>query len=205
MSDTVAVALITAGSALLVGTVGSLTTYFVSRRQSQSAVATADRQAHVELARISGENERLREEIRDDARKSRQATYAQFLTALNAFEEVEVVSDLPDERIQELWERYRSARTALELVSSAGVRAALLGDPPERRSGGLNKVLAEIRIEAWGAKPEGRGERWQKAFRKRRIPFQGAQGRVIKAMRNDVTLGMFGALPPPSDAADPDE
>jgi hypothetical protein len=205
MSETVAVALITAGSALFVGTVGSLTTYFVSRRQSQSAVATADRQAHVELAKMSAENERLREEIRDEARKSRQGTYAQFLTALNAFEEVEFVSNLPDKRVQELWEGYRSARTALELVSSEGVRAALLGDPPEQRSGGLNKVLAEIRIESWGSRPVGRGERWQKEFRKRRIRFQGAQGRVIKAMRNDVTLGMFGAPPPPSDAADLDE
>jgi len=205
MSETVAVALVTAGSALLVGVVGSLTTYFVSRRQSQSAVATADRQAHIELEKIGAENERLREQIRDEARKSRQGTYEQFLSALNAFEEVEWVPDLPDERIQEFWERYRSARTALELVGSDAVRAALLGDPPERRSGGLNQVLAEIRIESWGPRPEGRGVRWQKQFRKRRIPFQGAQGRVIKAMRNDITLDMFGAPRSPSDVADQEE
>jgi hypothetical protein len=175
VNETVAVALITAGSGVLIATMGSLTTYVVTRRQAQA-----------EQLKTREENQRLLEQLRSEERRDRHQTYKECMLVLNRFEEMEHASNLPDEEIEAAWERYRSIRSALELYAPKPVTEALLGDGG-LGAGGLHIVLAEVRRYAWGTAPKGRAERWKTEYHKRRQPFQRAQRKLIQTMHEDVT------------------
>lgn len=82
MSDVVAVGLITAGSSLIAATVGAITTYKVAQRSKDTAIATAESQNTVELAKIEAENKRLRAGHAEEERRNRQGTYHRTLTVL---------------------------------------------------------------------------------------------------------------------------
>lgn len=63
--------------------VGGITTYLVAKKGSETAIATAEKTAEVERAKIQGELDRLREEYREAERSNRQGTYHRMLAVLD--------------------------------------------------------------------------------------------------------------------------
>ncbi len=82
MSDVVAVALITAGSSLVAAAVGAVSTYRLAKDGKDAAIATAESQNKVELAKIEAENTRLHAQHIEDQRRNRQATYQTTVAVL---------------------------------------------------------------------------------------------------------------------------
>lgn len=82
MSDVVAVALITAGSSLIAAAAGAVTTYRIAKDGKETAIATAESNNRVELAKIEADNTRLRAQHIEDQRQNRQATYQTTVTVL---------------------------------------------------------------------------------------------------------------------------
>lgn len=121
MTDVVAVALISAGSSLIGASVGALTTYKVSRRNTETTVATADAQKAVELAKIGAENERLRQQHGEEERRNRQATYHRTLTVLQRIYGLEL--DSAD--LSEVQAEWRECRSGVNIFGSRAVSTAI--------------------------------------------------------------------------------
>lgn len=121
VNDIVAVALISAGSSLLGASVGALTTYKVSLRNSETTIETAKAQHEVELARIEAENERLREQHNEEERRNRQSTYHQLIDSL--FELFQIMGyAASDQEVEKACNRYRYLHAGVVLFAPASVR-----------------------------------------------------------------------------------
>jgi hypothetical protein len=94
MSDVVAVGLITAGSSLIAAAISGVITYTIAKHGKESAVATAESQNEVELAKIEAENTRLRAQYTEDERRNKQATYHKTVTVLQRLYGVEQSEEL---------------------------------------------------------------------------------------------------------------
>jgi hypothetical protein len=69
MSDVIWAAIVAVGGSLLTGVIASITTYPISRHQSEVTLATVGEQTSIELAKLGGENERLRAQHREEQRR----------------------------------------------------------------------------------------------------------------------------------------
>jgi hypothetical protein len=118
MSDVVAVGIITAGSTIIVAAIGAFATYKVSVRGAQTTVATADKQAGVELAKLEAENERLYRQYHEDDRRDRRALYAEFVLAADVMRRFGQVPGVSDEEFVSAQDKFLIALAKLELVSS---------------------------------------------------------------------------------------
>lgn len=170
MTEVVAVALISAGSSLLGATVGAVTTYRVSRRGSETAIATAGAQKEVELAKIEAENSRLREQHSEDERRNRQATYHRALTVLQRVYGLE--PDSPDlDEVQAEWRYCRSgvkifgAPTVTQTVEEVQLVVRRFPGEDDREkwqqelSDGMNKFVAAVRADIGVQEPDSQSNR----------------------------------------------
>jgi hypothetical protein len=178
MSDAVAVGLITAGTSVIVASLGAIVTYATNKRTAETAIATAERQSEAELRRIEGENARLREQLRDDHRRLRKDAYREFISAVLRLSSY--ARGIPtDETLDDATNVYLAAHSNLLLVASPEVTNA---------SSPLSDTFSEIGEAMGGDDPtKPSGERWRDAYRPRHMAVLEGQGRLLAAMHRDVT------------------
>lgn len=114
MNDVIAVAIVSSASSLIGAAIGAVTTFKVSRRSAETAIATAEGQNEVELAKVGAENERLRDQFAEEERRNRQATYHRALTALQLIHGI----DDRDERSEAVWKEWRESRAGVHIFGS---------------------------------------------------------------------------------------
>ena len=184
MTDVVAVALISAGSSLLGASVGAITTYKVSMRNSETTIATAEAQKGVELAKVEAEMERLKQSNREEERRNRQSTYHQFIEAASTVYQHLGVSTSYSV-ILEIGTDYRRLMAGVALFAPKPVRNAALS---------INSTYQRI----WPAIRAGEAEepdaQVDELWRKATEPLKGEFGQgisdVIDLMHADVTRGI---------------
>ena len=184
MSDVVAVGLITAGSSLVAASIGAVTTYFISKRNSETAIATAERQAEVELEKVEAENRRLREEYREGERLARKDLYTRLMAAFHD------VDELGQRR--PTWQEVKDASNRIVLLHS---EILLVGPEPVAEAiGPVIDALSAVWQEASTTGPtngdtsEEWGKRWHAAYTKAREEISSLEGKLVVAMTSDISL-----------------
>jgi hypothetical protein len=184
VSDVVAVALISAGSSLIGASVGALTTYKVSLRNTETTIATAEARKEVELAKVEAENERLRSTVREEERRNRQSTYHRFIDAFNRlFQNMGIPAS--EEEMIEIFAEYN------HLLSGV-----LLFGPPSVRKGtyDLNDVYVEFMSLLAGKEEEQQempfDELWAETTVSAREQFGNCGNELVQLMHADVTRGV---------------
>ena len=190
VSDIIWAAVVAGG----VGAIGNLTTYLVSKRASQTAIETAERQAataiataerhaEVELAKVSGELEKLRQANREAERSNRQGTYHRLLAVLDRLDMFATGYDPGDElAYTRSLEEFNNLVGGIHLFGAQEVRDALrfLAQQLEMVGGAIgderNADHSVTFAVAYG-----------KAYRERRSCIIAAVNGVTEAMRADVT------------------
>ena len=114
MSDVVAVAAITGSAAVLTSAITAAVTWRVSRNSSG-----------VELRKVEAESERLREEHREAARRTRQNTYCDFIAAYNEFDNLSLLVTPDEEDIMAATRSLIQQRAEIQLVAPDSVVARL--------------------------------------------------------------------------------
>jgi hypothetical protein len=122
LSDVVAVGLITAGSSLIAAAIGAVATYKVSSRNAAAAIATAESQNRVELARIEAENTRLTLQYEEDERRNRQATYHQTLSTLQS---IYALDGTHDDNFSKVAADWRYCRAGINIFGSESTSVAI--------------------------------------------------------------------------------
>jgi hypothetical protein len=123
MTDVVAVAMISAGSSLVGATVGAVTTYRISLRNSETAIVTTEAQRDVELAKVQAENARLREQYLEEERRNRQATYHRILTVIQRLHGIREDSG----ELADVMQEWRYCRSGVQIFGSKDASNALDG------------------------------------------------------------------------------
>lgn len=184
MSDVVAVGLITAGSSLVAASIGAVTTYWVSKRNSETAIATAEQHADVEMKKVEAENRRLREERREGERLARKDLYTRLMAALHDIDELG--------QRQPIWEEVKDASNRVVLLHSEILLVA--PKPVGVAIGPVVNALSAVWGEASstgrtdGDTSEEWGKRWHAAYTKVREEISSLEGKLVVAMTADISL-----------------
>lgn len=188
MSDVIWAAIIAIAGSGMVAFIGARTTQAVARRTSETAIATSDRQADVELAKVKAELQRLREEYREAERSNRQGTYHRMLAILDRMDLFATGFHPKDEgEYGRALETFNNMVGGIHLFGAQPVRDALgpLAEEMER----LGERIAERQrtdphepyTVAYGA-----------AYREHRGQMIAATADLTMAMRADVTREILG-------------
>jgi hypothetical protein len=181
MSDVVWAAIIAVAGSGTVAYVGARTTQAVARRTSETAIATAERQAAVELAKLQGDLDRVHVEQRHAERSNRQGTYHRTLAVLDRLDMFATGYHPEDEKEYTLaLAEFNTLAGGIRLFGAEPVREALHGlrAETERLGGGIAEYQAEglTFSAAFG-----------RAYRERRNEINAAADNLTEAMRADVT------------------
>lgn len=177
MSDVVAVAAITAGSTVIGTSVGAVVAYFTGKRNADTAIHNANRQADVELEKMRAESTRQLDQYKEEERRNRQGTYHRLLAAFDAL-------DGWARNPRGLGKQYESIVSEIQLLSGG---CSLFGDAAV--SGALRPVmdlLADVEGESEEPSDEGQ-DRIRRGYSKGRDELLEAQRTLVAAMRADVT------------------
>lgn len=147
MTDVVAVGLITAGSSLVAAAIGAVATYKVSSRGADAAIATAESQNEIELARIEAENTRLVAQHAEDERRNRRDMYHRALSTLQS---IYALTGPDDENFSQVTAEWRNWRAGINIFGSPPaseaieeVQAVLLRFPDEHGQEGWENDLGQ--------------------------------------------------------------
>jgi hypothetical protein len=148
------------------------------------AIETEQSRRSIELRKIEGELERLREEHRQAERSNRQGTYHRLLALLTQHDMIGTGAVVVDEgSYNGLVEELHLLRAGLQLFGAQRVTDA--AEELQSHLAELGKAMARVpgaatRIEQFRAAYPGT----------HREAIVGAEGRLIAAMRQDVTRGI---------------
>lgn len=162
MSDVVAVAIITA----LATVPGTIAAYRVGKRSTE-----------VELAKVDAEAERLREQHREDDRRTRRDLYHQALANLIRTDAVGVGYGSDEEFRRLLSEDYPALLAELRVSGSPEVAKAMED---------VAEVFQEIGAETGGGGQGTAVQRFRRAYRPRRDRMLLARRQLVDAMRRDL-------------------
>ena len=177
MSDVVAVAAITAGSTVLGTSAGAVVAYLVGKRNAETAVHNANRQAEVEREKVRAESKRQLDGYREEERRNRQGTYHRLFAAFDTL-------DWWSRNPHGLGKQYESIVSEIRFLSGG---CSMFGD--EAVTEALRPVmdlLADAEGEPERASDEGQDRR-RRGYRARRDELIEAQRALTAAMRADVT------------------
>lgn len=171
-----------AAIAAAVSGVGNWTTYLVSKRASTTAIATVEKQAEVELAKVTGELEKLRREHREAERSNRQGTYHRTLAILDRLDMFATgYNPEREEAFMEALEGLNNMVGGIRLFGATRVRDALAPLAEELvRLGEDIRAHQQDRTVTYAVA-------YGKAYRSRRAQILAATGQLTEAMRADVT------------------
>jgi hypothetical protein len=183
MSDVIWAAIIAVLGSGLTGGIAARATYWVAKRSSDTAIATADKQAEVELAKVQGELDRLREQQRQAERSSRQGTYQRTLAVLDRLD-MFATGYNPEREADHMaaLEELNNMIGGIHRFGAQAVRDALspLSEALERLGAHISKLQREAPgmpyAVAYGA-----------AYRSRREEMTDPAAHLTEAMRDDVT------------------
>jgi hypothetical protein len=178
MSDVVAVGAITASATVLASTIGAVATYKVSRANASTAVRTVEEQSKVELAKITAENERLREEHREAERQNRQATYHRLLAVLNRLDSFATGYAPSDDQYDDALAEWNLLHGGVLLFGTDGVKEAI---------GPVVDLLERVGAGMDADDKEGTFARSYLPLRREMVK---AQGGLVAAMAADVGAGI---------------
>jgi hypothetical protein len=181
MSDVIWAAIIAVAGSGIVAFIGARTTQRVALRNSETAIATAERQAAVELAKVQAELDRLRAEHREAERSNRQGTYHRTLAVLDRLDMFATGYHPDDEKEYTVaLEEFNTLAGGIRLFGAEPVREALRGvrEETERLGAGISEYMGAglTYSAAFGA-----------AYRERRDEINAAADNLTEAMRADVT------------------
>ena len=178
MTDVVAAALIAGGVAVA----GNVATVFVALRSAATSIRQTETQADVELAKVSAENERLREEHREAERQHRQGTYHRLISALDWLQAAMTrVMPIAEEDFANWWLAYQDLAGGVKLFGDSEVNRAL---------DGINADVFIIKARVDTAPPNrSLAAKLTGAFQGDLIDrYFGARESLIEAMRRDVAI-----------------
>jgi uncharacterized membrane protein YccC len=177
MSDVVAVALITGSGTLIGASVGAVVTYLTAKRNAETAVHNANRQADVELEKVQAEAKRQLNQYREDERRNRQGTYHRLLAAFDTL-------DWWARNPRGLGKHYQSIVSEIQLLAGG---CSIFGDEAVRDAlRPIMDLLADVESEPQEPSDEGQDRR-RRGYRERRDELIEAQNTLAAAMRTDVT------------------
>jgi hypothetical protein len=185
MSDVAAVAAISGGLSFLSATVGALTTYMVSQRNTNATIATAQNQHAVEMARIEAENQRLRDANREDERRNRQSTYHRHLTVVVAIYN-QMGRQISVAEASEVQGEYGHLQSGVLLFAPPSVRTAAYAV-----SAVYNKVWDEMQEHRQAHPQKSESEHWDDVTTVHRQEFGIQVAALIDAMHADITRGVL--------------
>ena len=182
MSDVIWAAIVAVAGSLLTGVIASITTYRISRHQSEVALATVREQTTVELAKLTGENERLRAQHREEQRRDRQATYLRLTAVIDQIDR-QGNGDWPasDQELNATHEEFNSLYAGLMLFGAESVVDAA-GDVVTALAVAGHHYSVLVREEP--DKP--RTLLWVRAYGPHRADLINAQSRLTVVMRGDL-------------------
>jgi hypothetical protein len=167
--------------------VGNVATYFGAKRESATTVATVERQADVDIAKVNAENERLREQVRESERAKRQASYQGLLTVLNRMDMYGTGYPAEHERdYMAALEELNRHIAAFHLFSPQEVRDSI--EPLAEALGEVGKRIAELARENPASPYQ---ERFARAWAENRERLLRGEAHLTTAMRADVTKGII--------------
>jgi hypothetical protein len=181
MSDVIWAAIVAVGGSLLTGVIASITTYRISRHQSEVALATVREQTSIELAKLGAENERLRAQHQEEQRRERQATYLRLTAVIDEIDRQG--SDWPatDEELEAIQDEFNSLYATLVLFGTESVVDAA-GDVVTELAVAGHTLAVLVRDEPGTP----RTELWLRAYEPHRADLINAQSRLTVAMREDL-------------------
>jgi hypothetical protein len=183
MSDEVWTAAITGA----VGISANMTTYLVSRRSAKTAARAAEKQAEVELAKVTADNERLREQVREAERSNRQGTYHRMLAVISRMDLFGTGGHPDDESdYKAALDEYNTLAGGVRLFGAEAVRNAL--DNMTLEMDRLAENIAARQRELG----ESYGVAFSAAWGEWRPAFLLCEGLLTDAMRDDVTRDILG-------------
>jgi hypothetical protein len=187
MSDVIWAAIIAVAGSGITGGITARATYWVARRTSDTAIATADKQGEVELAKVQGELDRLREEQRQAERSNRQGTYHLLLQAMNRLDMYGTGYPLARGRDFEA-----DTDAAVEQLNGLISGVQLFGPPDVQER--LKPLTRELELfggrladRRAGRPSEPYEASFAAAWRARREQTMAAERELIEAMNADVT------------------
>jgi hypothetical protein len=177
MSDVVAVAAITAGSTVIGTSVGAVVAYLTGKRNAETAIHNANRQAEVELEKVRAESKRQLDQYKEEERRNRQGTYHRLLAAFDTL-------DWWARNPRGLGKQYQSIVSEIQFLSGG---CSLFGDVAVSDAlRPLIDLLVDIEGEPDISSDEGQARR-RRGYRERRDEMLEGQRTLAAAMRADVT------------------
>jgi hypothetical protein len=182
VSDIIWAAIVAVAGSLLTGVIASVTTYRISRHQSDVALATVREQTGVELAKLGAENDRLTAQHQEDQRRSRQELYVRLIAVIDEIDRQGSGGwPVTDQEYNATHEEFTSLYATFVLfgaervVDAAGSVVSELAD-----AGHALSALVQENPET------PRAELWVRAYGPRRSDLINAQARLVVAMRQDL-------------------
>jgi hypothetical protein len=121
MSDVIWAAIVAVAGSLLTGIIASVTTYRISRHQSDVALETVREQTDVELTKLGAENERLRAQHQEDKRRDRQATYLRLIGVMDEIDRQGSDWPVSDEEFKATHGAFNTLYASLVLFGEEGL------------------------------------------------------------------------------------
>jgi hypothetical protein len=181
VSDVIWAAIVDVAGSLLTGAIASVTTYRISRHQSDVALATVREQTSVELAKLGAENARLRTQHQEEQRRDRQGIYVRLIGIIDQIDRQGSDWPVADDEFDAAHEEFNAPYASLVLFGAEGVVDAAGDVVTELATAGhtLSVLVQEDPTTR-------RAEAWVRAYDPHRSDLINAQSRLVVAMRNDL-------------------